>query len=304
MRNQDFYIEQPKHGVGQMELFVQASARSAVAAHAHIHDSIELLYATKGNFTVILDGAEYPFRKGDLILFCSNALHHVITGDEEEHAYYVIKIPPSLLLDLSTDGQGASYVLRFSVNRPDRKSLWTEKELAGSPIKDSLLTLIAEYEADGYAREVGVKLRAADLLLSILRDGAQSGDAEQTVSGNEISARIYATLLYTRRHFSEDIDVRGLAERMGVSYSYFSRSFGHITGQSFKEYLNLTRINHAERLLKTTKKSVTEIAAECGYNNLSYFISVYRRLKGITPRTAALLAERENQTETKAAAEE
>ena len=60
---------------------------------------------------------------------------------------------------------------------------------------------------------------------------------------------------------------------------------------SFKEYLNLTRVNHAERLLMTTQKSVTEISSLCGYNNVSYFISVYRRLKGRTPLRTARGAE-------------
>ena len=99
---------------------------------------------------------------------------------------------------------------------------------------------------------------------------------------------IYRAVVHIRRHFKEDLSAEALAARMGVSYSYFSRSFGRVVGKSFKEYLNLTRVNYAEQLLLTTGKSVTEIAAECGYNNVSYFISVYRRMKGTTPkRTAA-----------------
>ncbi|MBO5270763.1 MAG: AraC family transcriptional regulator [Clostridia bacterium] len=270
-----------------MELFLQTTPPQSVAAHTHIHDSIELLYATAGSFTVIMDGTEYSFSAGDLILFCSNVLHHVTTGSDAKNSYYVIKIPPSLLLDLSADGQGASYAMRFSVGRRDLPFLWRADALENSPIASALRALIAEYTADGYAREIALKLRAADLLLAILRDGAEARESDGDASGNEITGRIYAALLYMRRHFAEDIDVRSLATRMGVSYSYFSRSFGHITGQSFKEYLNLTRVNHAERLLRTTKKTVTEIAAECGYNNVSYFIAVYRRMKGMTPREAA-----------------
>ena len=68
-----------------------------------------------------------------------------------------------------------------------------------------------------------------------------------------------------------------------MSYSYFSRCFKNVTGKTFKEYLNMVRINHAQRLLATTTLSVTQVALECGYNNISYFIAVYKSLKGETP---------------------
>jgi len=68
-----------------------------------------------------------------------------------------------------------------------------------------------------------------------------------------------------------------------MSYSYFSRSFRRVTGLSFKKYLNQTRINRAEQMLLTGNGSVSEIAMECGYNSISYFISVYKSIKGTTP---------------------
>jgi len=68
-----------------------------------------------------------------------------------------------------------------------------------------------------------------------------------------------------------------------MSYSYFSRIWKRIVRRSFREYLNEVRVSHAEHLLKTTSLPVTQIALECGYNNVSYFIAVYKELKGITP---------------------
>lgn len=282
MRSEDFYIEPPKRA--GIEFFLQKTAPRQVAASAHIHESIELLYAKAGSFTVLLDGAEYEFSAGDLILFCSNSIHHITAGDGEENSYYVIKVKPSLLFDLSSSGQGAEYVMRFAVNRPEQKCFWKRDILFGGAIQNALNALVTEFENGGYAAELAMRLRAAELLLSILRDGSATDSHAKETSGNEMTGRIYAAVIYVRRHFGEDIDARALSQKLGVSYSYFSRSFGRITGQSFKEYLNFTRVNHAEQMLLTTTKSVTEIAAECGYNNVSYFISVYRRMKGTTPR--------------------
>ena len=68
-----------------------------------------------------------------------------------------------------------------------------------------------------------------------------------------------------------------------MSYSYFAKSFKEATGKTFTEYLNFTRINEAEQMLINTDLSVSEIATRCGYNNISYFISLYKRHKGKTP---------------------
>ena len=278
----DFYVEAPKRE--DLECFLQRTRGRSIAAHAHIHDSVELLYCTEGSFSVLVEGMEYPLSSGDLILFPSNALHHIVAGEDEENAYYVIKVKPSLLFDLSAS---VSHVMRFTVSRAGEKYLWTARELAGGAIEAALSQLLGEKRGGGYASEVGLRISAAALLLAILRDGTPVEEHGDGAAGDEIAERIYAAVLYVRRHFGEDLDAARLASRMGISYSYFSRSFGRIAGKSFKEYLNETRISHAEQLLLTTQKSVTEIAAECGYNNVSYFISVYRRLKGTTPAQAA-----------------
>ena len=63
------------------------------------------------------------------------------------------------------------------------------------------------------------------------------------------------------------------------------------------EYLNICRIEHACYQLITTGDSVTDIAFNCGFNDLSYFIKTFRRYKGTTPKrylTSANRTERKN----------
>jgi AraC-like DNA-binding protein len=52
---------------------------------------------------------------------------------------------------------------------------------------------------------------------------------------------------------------------------------------SFTAYVCEVRLREAERLLLTTKKSVTEIAIEVGFSTASYFIDRFRVLHGVTP---------------------
>ena len=46
------------------------------------------LYVKEGCYTVTLDDTRYEIAEGDLILFCSGAIHYVLTGDSEQSSYY------------------------------------------------------------------------------------------------------------------------------------------------------------------------------------------------------------------------
>ena len=85
------------------------------------------------------------------------------------------------------------------------------------------------------------------------------------------------------KNYNNDISALDCAKAVNISYSYFSRTFQKITGKQFRRYLNEIRINHAEKLMMLTNRSITEIAMECGFNDVSYFISQYKSLRGVTP---------------------
>ena len=273
-------VELPKVVSDGMEFFLQATPPVCVACAAHVHKAVELLYVKSGSFIVLLDGVEYAIEKGDLVLFCSNAIHHVFTKNLPENEYYVIKISPAFFLQFSTEDEGAEYVMRFAINRKENKSIWTRKELEGTPLLSALQSLIEEHENQKYASQVATKLKIMELLVEILRsDSPPVEKAPHT----QAAALIYNTMVYVRNHYAEDMDERELARSLGMSYSYFSRSFRRVTGMTFKQYLNRTRVNQAEKMLCRGTTSVSEVATKCGYNSISYFISVYKNITGKTP---------------------
>ena len=279
MNKTETIVEAPREFGKEAEFLIQSVPANTVSCRANLHNAIELLYVKQGSYTVTLDGTDYEIFPGDLILFCSNTPHHAISGDESENSYYVIKLPPSFLMELSGREKMAEYVMRFAINRPENKFLWRCEELVDTKILRALDALIYEFEAQGYAYEAAIKLNIASLLLEIMRECPK----ENQIKHPEVAELVYSAMNYVRKHYSEDVNEQELARSLGVSYSYFSRSFKQITGMSFKKYLNRIRTSRAERLLLTTQKSVTEVATDCGYNNVSYFINVYRSTKGKTP---------------------
>ena len=85
---------------------------------------------------------------------------------------------------------------------------------------------------------------------------------------------------YIEENYHEPISATELAIKYFVSCSYFSRWFKRVTGQTFKQYLNSVRIDHAAELLVNTKYNVTEIAMMTGFPTTSYFIKQFKKLKG------------------------
>ncbi len=283
MKQRSYHIE--ADSIGELRLFKQSALAHAVAAVAHIHDAVEMIYVIEGSYSVLLNGEQYHMTPRDLILFDSGAIHHIVSEEKEENSYYVLKVNPSILWELSPKGKGTQYVMQFAHKRGEHKCFWSRAELEGSPIFHAIQKLTEEFEHPMYASELALRLYAMELLLTILRD--RDVGQESDLPQDETAHRIYDVMIYVREHYAEEIDEQRLAREMGMSYSYFSRTFRRVMGQGFRSYLNAIRIDHAERALLTTSKSVSEIAMDCGYNSLSYFISVYRSIKGETPSSTS-----------------
>ena len=97
------------------------------------------------------------------------------------------------------------------------------------------------------------------------------------------SSVVYPAVVYIRDHLRQEITMKEMADLCHLSPSYFSRTFNKETGESFVNYISSRRIQQAKELLQETGKSITQIADEVGYDNISHFTAVFKRTEGITP---------------------
>lgn len=96
-------------------------------------------------------------------------------------------------------------------------------------------------------------------------------------------ARLKPVLRYIQEEYQKEITVKEVAELSNLSESHFMKSFKNLTGISLIKYVNSVRLENAERLLKNTDKSVSEICEECGFHHFSYFIRAFKSTYGCTP---------------------
>lgn len=95
---------------------------------------------------------------------------------------------------------------------------------------------------------------------------------------------VHAAAEYIRKHFREKISVHDIAERVHLSDSYLSHIFSETFGRTITEYITSVRIEYAKSLLSKPGSSISEIALECGFEDVSYFSRVFKKSEGITPR--------------------
>lgn len=251
----------------------------------HIHSAVELLYIRRGRFQIFADDKELRVGEGDTVLFRSNTIHRIYAQQDGDVGYYVFKFSPDFLMGLASPENRGAYLLQLALNKQDDRLVWSAEESAQNGLRAAFECLIEALEVPICAADIAMKVGATSVILSLLRD-LFKGTPEANTSGfpgEEAVRRIYEVTVYLNEHYAEPISAADCAAMAYMSYSYFSRCFYRVTGKSFKEYLNATRINRAEKAILTSDKSVTEIAGDCGFNSVSYFISTYKRLKGITP---------------------
>lgn len=106
---------------------------------------------------------------------------------------------------------------------------------------------------------------------------------EHDVQEKGYSDVVARTVVYQREHFAEPISLNSIAKHIGVNSSYLSRIFHEETGTTLTDHLNQIRIEHAKRLLEEDV-SLKELAGLCGFRNYNYFLRIFKKYTGMSPR--------------------
>ncbi len=84
-------------------------------------------------------------------------------------------------------------------------------------------------------------------------------------------------------HYAEHISLEEAATIAAMNPSYFSDRFSKTMGQSFVDYVNQTRVEHAKLLLRQTNNRVQKVGELVGFRDNAYFCRVFRKFAGVSP---------------------
>ena len=88
--------------------------------------------------------------------------------------------------------------------------------------------------------------------------------------------------LWIEANSCEAVDLRQAAEQIGLSRFHFLRVFAKVLGVTPHQHLVRSRLRHAARLLADDKRSITDVAFEVGFGDLSNFVRTFGRAAGVS----------------------
>lgn len=132
-------------------------------------------------------------------------------------------------------------------------------------------------------RQVAFRARARGIVAEVLLDLYRGSIAsDQATAG--AGYRLGRVVSYIEEHHADELTLERLAALIGCSPAYLSRLFHAEIGQPPFVYINRVRIRHACTMLRRSDSSVTEIAYDVGYNNVSFFNRYFRKVMDCSPR--------------------
>ena len=135
-----------------------------------------------------------------------------------------------------------------------------------------------EARADG-----DYQLHAKALLIGLLAQLARDADAGGRLYA-DCPAAIRQAQEYIDANYAQPLTLEALAEHVSLNREYFCRLFRQHAGKTPMRYLQDVRVYHAKLLLRSEEISVEEVANRCGFRDLSYFYSVFKKRTGQSPR--------------------
>ena len=127
------------------------------------------------------------------------------------------------------------------------------------------------------------KLIIYNILGAILEEISLKESRNLKIHNQNAYEVVSLTKQYIDNEYNEPITLSQLAKKAGYSKEAYCRLFKRTYGKSPIEYLINIRLFYAKKILLTTKRSIYDIALSCGFNNDTYFYTVFMKKEGMSP---------------------
>jgi|GEM_PF-2618655 len=247
---------------------------------AHRHQSYELYYLKElsGDAHIYIGDNKFPLKAGCMVIIDSNVTHQTDYSQSTYYKRFLLEVNPSFLKNELGKVIGTPIDLFFQqytgVHYLDKHT--------SSKIASVLTTIYNEsILKEKYYEEV-VLLRILEIILLMDRSSEQLA-FENALSANQRKT-IRPVVQYVVENIRDNLCLEALAEQFHLDKSYLSRIFKQYTGQTVHEFINVKKVEMAQRLLLLeTASSVSHIAFELGFSNGAYFSKIFKKYVGITP---------------------
>jgi AraC-like DNA-binding protein/quercetin dioxygenase-like cupin family protein len=249
----------------------------------HWHDEMELLLVIKGQAVFQVATSCYEVYAGQALFINSGELHAGYSLNNSPCNYIALVFHPDVLCSNEYD------IIRKMYIKPLlEKQIVFPTHLNGQGTYEGeilriLVRIINQNIVKPYAYEIQTK---ADLLniFSYILNSSSSVKQDSTYKESDYKLeRIKIVLKYIHDNYNEKISLSELSNLLNMSNEHFCRFFKQVLKRSPMDYLNYYRIQKAANLLEKSTDKISSIALDVGFDNVSYFISMFRRYLNSTP---------------------
>lgn len=250
----------------------------------HWHKAVELFYIESGTLTYHTPGGVTEFPAGSGGMVNSNVLHMTKFQKEGRENLQLLHIfDPVLIAGNYSSRIGEKYVTPLMSS--------SELELIALSPENSeqqkILHMIRQAfqipeEESGY--ELQIREALSEIWLELFRQNQQVlRKQKSTGPADRSKEQIKQMMSYIQENYAEKLTVSRIAAAAFVSERECYRIFRKCLQMTPTEYLTGFRIQTACRMLEEGRKSITEIALDCGMGSGSYFGKVFRKYQGVSP---------------------
>ncbi|AWP27384.1 AraC family transcriptional regulator [Paenibacillus sp. Cedars] len=265
-----------------------ASAKDCVL-YLHWHEHFEIIYMRQGHAVFHIDTTPYPVQAGDVIIIPGGSLHVGYALEDGDVSFDCLVVNASLFNEFLHDPIHARYVAPFMEGRLRFPVKPAESQPACADCYPMLDEIIDELDSRRPAYQLIVKSKLYTLFVLLSRIFSPVQLAEKTVEPYFMNRDRYKQLIHRiESSIGEKLSVEDAAAQLGLNPFHFCKMFKRLTGRTFVDFVNLTRMNEAEKLLRERTWTITEIAGIVGCSNPNYFTKLYKQYKGMTPSQARL----------------
>ena len=248
--------------------------------HWHSYFEITCVLGGKGNYFV--NGQEYTMEEDDIIIFNNVEPHGWKLLGGNMKLLVMIFSPEFVAEKISVFD--AEYLKPFVERGSNFKNRVGREEKVNEEIRISIREIHQEWNErkEGYPLMIKANvLRILTMLIRAYQDETKSG--EMLKEKKNAMKRLEQAFTYINDHYCEKITLEEVAASVYMSSNYFSSYFRRVANISFSDYVTRLRVNRAREMLRENGANVTEIAMECGFNNISNFYRLYKKHMGKTP---------------------
>ena len=254
----------------------------------HKHKYIEVVYIVSGSASHEIAGKNYKVKRGDLFIVNMDTPHVFIEEKDSAEPFvaYDLMFTPEFF-DSSIRGDNAIESLNkyyiFSSLFVGRDEFPPFYSVSGST-HIMFGELFNKIYLEHRRREKGyieiIRAYLLQLVITIFRLDDEFGKKDDNLKGQRIVDYVSG---YIRDNYKRKLSLSGLARLVYISPDYLGKIFKKSTGSTVGDAIQRVRVDAACHLLETTDMKIAEVSEECGFEDVKFFYTVFKKYKKISP---------------------